>query len=130
MNEMEHRTSTCQLHMRSVSDTLELLSGKWKMYIISSLIIDGRQRFMDLQRNIKGIGPKMLSLELQDLELNQLVTRKVTNTKPVMVEYEITEYGQTLKPVISEISKWGALHRQRLFPKTEKAAEESTAFPL
>lgn len=109
----------CKLHLRSVRDTMELLQGKWKVFIISSLVMDGKQRFMDLQRNIEGIGAKMLSTELQELEMNQLVKRTVYETKPITVEYEITEYGKTLKPVITEISIWGQKHRERLFTNSK-----------
>jgi len=63
---------------------------------------------------VKGIGSKMLSKELQELEVNGLVKRTVLNTKPVMIEYEITEYGQTLNPIINEMSTWGIQHRQRI----------------
>ncbi len=110
----------CKMHLRSVRDTMELLQGKWKIFIISSLVMDGKQRFMDLQRNIDGIGAKMLSKELQELELNQLVKRTVYETKPITVEYEITEYGKTLKPVITEISIWGQKHREHLFATSTK----------
>ena len=53
----------------------------------------------------------MLSKELQDLEMNRLITRTVLNTKPVMVEYEITGFGKTLAPIIDEIAKWGIAYR-------------------
>lgn len=111
----EYTPEGCQAHLRSVRDTMELLSGKWKIYIISALILGEKQRFMDLQRSIQGIGAKMLSKELQELEINQLVKRTVLNTKPITVEYEMTEYGKTLKSVITEIGRWGYEHRQRLF---------------
>lgn len=107
--------NSCRLHLRSVRDTMELLSGKWKVYIISTLVMDGKQRFMDIMRNVEGIGAKMLSKELQELELNKLITRTVIQSKPITVEYEMTEYGKSLKPVISAISEWGINHRQFLF---------------
>lgn len=116
-----HSDTACKGHLRSVQDTMELLSGKWKIYIISALIFSDKQRFSELQRNLPGIGSKMLSKELQELELNQLITREVLHTKPITVEYSITDYGKTLGPVIGEIGKWGAEHRNKLFPKTEKA---------
>lgn len=77
-------------------------------------------RFMDLIRAVEGIGAKMLSKELQALEMNQLVKRTVCNTKPITVEYEITEYGKTLQPIIAEIGNWGKEHRKKLFQTAEK----------
>lgn len=56
----------------------------------------------------------MLSKELQQLEINGLVTRTVLETKPITVEYELTEYGHSLKPIINEMSSWGIQHRERV----------------
>lgn len=95
-------------------DVMELLSGKWKIQIIATLSFEGKKRFMDLLRNVEGIGSKMLSKELQTLESNQLVTRTVCDTKPITVEYEITEYGKTLNALIAEMISWGIEHRKRI----------------
>lgn len=96
---------------------MEILSGKWKFHILGTLIQSGKMRFMDLLREVDGIAPKMLSKELQDMEINHLVHRTVFNTKPVTVEYEITEYGKTLEPIIDEIAKWGIAYRKKVFRK-------------
>lgn len=72
-------------------------------------------RFMDLLREVEGIAAKMLSKELQDLEMNQLVSRRVLDTKPITVEYEVTEYGKTLKPIIDELANWGMAYRDAVF---------------
>ena len=100
--------------IRAIRDTMEILSGKWKIQIIGSLRFSGKQRFMDLLRNTEGIAAKMLSKELQDLEANKLVKRTVMNTKPITVEYEITEYGKGLDKVIHEIVSWGMYHRKKI----------------
>lgn len=73
---------------------------------------------MELQREVEGIGAKMLSKELRDLEINELVTRTVYNTKPVTVEYELTDYGKTLQDIIAAMMKWGENHRRRIIRKT------------
>ncbi len=64
---------------------------------------------------LKVSGPKMLSKELNKLELNGLITRSVQETKPVTVEYELTEYARSLKPLIDEMGAWGKQHRQKIF---------------
>ncbi len=107
----------CSKKFIAIRDAMELLSGKWKIHIISVLLYKGKLRFMDLTREIDGIAAKMLSKELQDLEINDLVKRTVCNTKPVTVEYEITEYGKSLGKVVDEIMNWGAAHRERVFSK-------------
>lgn len=108
-------TPVCQVRMQAISDTMSILSGKWKFHIIGTLIEGSKLGFMDLLREIDGIGSKMLSKELQDLEMNHLVNRKVMDTKPITVEYSITEYGATLAPVINELAGWGIEYRKFLF---------------
>ena len=76
-------------------------------------------RFMDLQRIVQGIGAKMLSKELQDLETHQLVKRTVKETKPITVEYEITAYGKSLETVIKSIANWGLQHRRTIMGKAD-----------
>ena len=110
----------CNQEIRAISDTLELLSGKWKIQIIATLIINGKMRFMELKRMVNGIGSKKLSQDLEQLEINKLLTRTVMNTRPITVEYEITPYGSTMKPLINEITKWGINHRKFIFTETTK----------
>src|SRR5690554_5352248 len=105
-------TPVCQIRMQAISDTMSILSGKWKFHILGTLIEGEQLGFMDLMREIDGIGSKMLSKELQDLEMNHLVSRTVMDTIPITVKYAITEYGDTLAPVINELAKCGIAYRQ------------------
>lgn len=105
--------SACALHHLAIRDTMDILSGKWKIRIIGALSF-GARRFMELKGTIDGIAAKMLSKELQDLELNGLVSRTVLNTKPITVEYDLTEYGHSLKPIIDLIAAWGIQHRNKV----------------
>ncbi|GAB1453424.1 helix-turn-helix domain-containing protein [Draconibacterium sp.] len=108
-------TPVCQVRMQAISDSMSILSGKWKFHILGTLIEGNKLGFMDLLREVNGIGTKMLSKELQDLELNHLVSRTVMNTKPITVEYAITEYGATLSPLIDELANWGIEYRQSIY---------------
>lgn len=108
-------TDICKNRILAINDTMQILSGKWKFHILGTLMIGGKMRFMDLMREVDGIGAKMLSKELQDMEINQLITRTVLDTKPITVEYEITSYGRTLEPIIDEIAKWGTAYREAMF---------------
>lgn len=108
-------TPVCKLRMQAISDTMSILSGKWKFHILGTLIEGNKLGFMDLLREVEGIGSKMLSKELQDLELNHLVSRTVMNTKPITVQYALTEYGETLSPLIDELAKWGIEYRQSMY---------------
>lgn len=113
------KSGDCAGHLRAIHDTLDMLSGKWKIAIIGSLSF-GKKRFMELQREVEGIGSKMLSKELRDLEINELVKRTVYDTKPVTVEYELTDYGKTLQSIINEMHKWGTQHRKRIMHAISK----------
>lgn len=103
----------CQSKLLPVRDALDILSGKWKLQIILCLTF-GKKRFRQIQREIPGLTPKMLSKELKDLEINGLASRQVYDTLPVTVEYELTAYGRTLKPLIAQLHKWGMAHRKKV----------------
>lgn len=106
----------CGKHIMAVRDALDIISGKWKLQIIISLLY-GKKRFKQMEREIIGITAKMLSKELKDLEINHLVQRTVYDTMPVTVEYALTDYGKTLKNLIAELDKWGTNHRKKILGK-------------
>ncbi len=102
--------------MLALGDAMDILNGKWKITIMCSLN-ENKKRFKELQRDIGAITGKMLSKELKELEMNELVSRHVMDTKPVTVEYKLTSYGQTLEKVIEELVNWGCKHRKRILRK-------------
>ena len=102
--------------MLALLDALDIFNGKWKIAIMCSLN-ERKKRFKDLQRDVGKITGKMLSKELKELEINELVKRTVFDTKPVTVEYELTSYGASLESVINELVDWGLKHRKRIFKK-------------
>ena len=104
--------------MLALWDTLDILNGKWKIAIMCSLN-ERKKRFKELQRDIGRITGKMLSKELKELEMNELVTRAVFNTRPVTIEYELTPYGETLETVLAELVNWGVKHRKRILRKQQ-----------
>lgn len=110
----------CSGYALPIKDTLDILSGKWKLPIIGSLF-HGKKRFKELEREIPNITPRMLSKELRELETNQLISRTVYDTVPATVEYEVTPYGKTLRDVLDALSKWGLNHRKRIIGKKQAA---------
>lgn len=104
----------CKEFIRPVRDVLDLISGKWKLPILIALSF-GSKRFTDLEKDVEGITPRMLTKELRDLETNQLVKRTVHDTYPVVIEYSLTEYGKSLDHVIEAMRDWGKKHRKKLF---------------
>src|SRR3954462_8578661 len=110
----DHMTGDqCTKQLLPVKAALDVLSGKWKLQIIISLSF-GKKRFKQIQRERPGLTPKRLSKELKELEMNEWATRQVYDTSPVTVEYELTAYGKTLRPLIGELHRWGTKHRKRI----------------
>ncbi len=103
----------CSSTILAISDTMEILNGKWKVSIIACLCYRP-MRYSELLKEVWGISGKMLSRELKELEMNELIERNVLNTAPVAVEYRITDYGKTLKQLTGTIADWGHIHRQRI----------------
>jgi len=103
----------CKATLSSIADALYVIGGKWKLRIIVALR-EGNKRFNEMQRTIDGISAKVLAAELKDLELNGFIRRKVYTGSPVVVEYEITEYSDSLNEVLHALSTWGAMHKQRI----------------
>lgn len=103
--------------MMAVHDAMDVLNGKWKIYIISSICHYNKRRFSDILNDVPGVSNKMLSKELKELEINRLVERTVLDTHPVTVEYELTEHGKTLKTIIQNLTDWGLAHRKTITGK-------------
>lgn len=103
----------CSHKILAISDTMDILNGKWKMSIIACLCYKP-MRFSELLKEVNNISGKVLSRELKDLEVNELIERIVLSTSPVAVEYRITEYGNSLKDLTNTIAEWGFIHRKRI----------------
>ena len=103
----------CQesLETTGLQYTLSLISGKYKMTILYTLMEFGVVRFNELKRYIGTISYKSLSAALKELEADQLVHREEYPQIPPKVEYSLTQRGQSLIPILDEMCEWGDLHR-------------------
>jgi len=110
----ETRRETCNSHLGALEDTLYAIGGKWKLKVISTMRDTGTTRFNELLRHIPGISAKVLSNELKELELNGLVMRTVYTETPVVIEYQLTEYSETLHNVLVSMIEWGRQHKARI----------------
>ncbi len=108
----KHTIDSCSKAKMAIRDTLDVVGGKWKLVLIS-VLRSGKKGFNELSREA-GISPRILSKELQELEMNGLVSRKVCDTKPVTVQYELTTYSETLSEVLLAMEKWGYQHRNKI----------------
>ena len=103
-----------------VDATLDVIGGKWKPFILFWLR-DRTLRFGELRREIPGVSERVLTRQLRDLEAVGVVRREVFAEIPPRVEYSLTDYGQTLRPVIDAMCVWGTAHRRRGVTTTDGA---------
>jgi DNA-binding HxlR family transcriptional regulator len=116
-----HTATECKATLNAIADSLYVIGGKWKLRIIVALK-EGNKRFNELHRVVEGISAKVLSTELKDLEMNGFVNRKVFTGTPVIVEYELSAYAETLDNVLNSLSEWGAMHREKVRKSMKKKA--------
>jgi DNA-binding HxlR family transcriptional regulator len=110
-----HTKESCKKARLAIQDTLDVVGGKWKLVLLS-ILMNGKRRFRELSREA-GITPRILSKELQEMEMNGLVSRTVCNTRPITVEYALTPYSETLSEVLEALNKWGEQHRLKIMKK-------------
>lgn len=103
--------------------TLAVIGGKWKLIILWHLGLDGTKRFGELKKLIPHITQKMLTNQLRELEEDQLISRKVYPEVPPRVEYTLTEYGQSLMPVLRAMYDWGKAYGENVIWKEPRAGE-------
>jgi DNA-binding HxlR family transcriptional regulator len=103
-----------------VETTIGVIGGKWKPLILWHLGEDGIHRFSELQRLIPGITRKMLTQHLRELERDGIVARTIFNELPPHVEYSLTKYGQTLRPLLRALCHWGSKHEAYLARNGER----------
>ena len=89
-----------------VEATLGLVGGKYKALILWKLMA-GALRFSELRRAVPGATPKMLTQQLRELEADGLVHRKVYPVIPPRVEYSLTPFGLSIRPVLESMYTWG-----------------------
>jgi DNA-binding HxlR family transcriptional regulator len=105
----------------AVEATMSVLSGIWKPVLLYHLI-DGPLRFNALCRLTPNATPRMITLQLRELEAHGVVDRVVFPEVPPHVEYSLTDFGRTLAPVLDALCAWGEAFKAR-----ESAREAATA---
>ncbi|MCT4632218.1 MAG: helix-turn-helix transcriptional regulator [Firmicutes bacterium] len=102
--------------------SVDVLGGKWKMQIMWHLK-DDILRYTELKKKLSKISQKILTLNLRELEEAGLVSRKIYPVSPPKVEYSLTEYGETIIPILDAIHMWGKDYSEE-FGVDVEAAEE------
>jgi DNA-binding HxlR family transcriptional regulator len=124
-NQLVYSAEQCKEYLAAVGDALYVIGGKWKLRILASLL-GGSMRFNELKRMVEGISSRVLSAELKELEMNGFIKRTVLQGSPAAVEYELTEYAQTLREIMQALGNWGAMHRDKIkqeFHKEEQVGK-------
>ena len=91
-----------------ISPVVDIVFSRWTTPVLWSLHAFGRQRFVELERGIKGITPKVLTQRLRQLERDGMVVRTYYPEVPPRVEYEITDLGRSLAPLFAHLAEWAA----------------------
>ena len=93
-----------------VATTIELIGSKWKLLIIK-LLLNKPHRFNELMKTIDGISQKVLTDSLRSMERDGIITRTVYAEIPPKVEYALSKLGNSLKPLINDMAKWGSKYK-------------------
>ncbi|PSK88898.1 HxlR family transcriptional regulator [Taibaiella chishuiensis] len=107
----------CRQNMIAIQDTLDVISGKWRIPIIVCLTMRPELSFTELKEELVYISAKVLSAELRFMEENNLVSREVKKTTTLTVKYSLTAYGRTLERLLFSLMDWGLTHRVQITGK-------------
>ncbi|MEQ3362390.1 winged helix-turn-helix transcriptional regulator [Raoultibacter massiliensis] len=94
-----------------VETTLALISNRWRVLILRDLM-GGPRRFSELKKSVGAITQKVLTANLRAMEESGLLTRTVFPEVPPRVEYELTDLGYSLKPILDSMREWGDGYRR------------------
>jgi DNA-binding HxlR family transcriptional regulator len=99
----------------AIEAALDVIGNRWKGIILFHLL-EGKKRFSELRRLIPSITQRMLTLQLRELEKDEVISRKIYPEVPPKVEYALTPFGKELKPLLFLLREWGA----KVMSKTKK----------
>lgn len=105
--------ANCKLNETGFNYTMSLIQGKYKMFILYTLMEFGVVRFNEMQKYIGGITYKTLSSTLKQLESDGLIHREEYPQIPPKVEYSLTERGKSLIPILDQMCDWGDKNKLR-----------------
>jgi len=100
----ELKTISEQMKCCPVDNTFKIIGKKFTIHILRNITILHQNRFNQFLESIEGINPKTLSVRLKEMEKNELIKRIIFNETPIRIEYNITEKGKTLTPIIMQMA--------------------------
>ena len=99
-----------------VATTVALIGSKWKLLILRNLMA-GPWRFNELKKDLNGVSQKVLTDSLRSLEEDGIVTRTVYPEVPPRVEYALSDLGESMRPIIDVMQRWGLEYQARMRQK-------------
>lgn len=109
-----------------VEATLSVIGGRWKPILVCHLL-SGRKRFGELRRLTPNATERMITLQLRELEADGVIDRHVFAEVPPRVEYEITDFGRSLEPVLVSMQAWGRAFKSRMLTREHEAEPAGAA---
>ncbi|MEM1453382.1 MAG: helix-turn-helix domain-containing protein [Planctomycetota bacterium] len=109
-----------------VEATLSVIGGRWKPVLVCHLL-QGRKRFGELRRLTPNATERMITLQLRELEADGVVARHVFAEVPPRVEYEVTDFGRSLEPILVQMQDWGRAFKERRFAAEAQTSEAQTS---
>lgn len=94
--------------------TLSLIGGRWKAGILWAMVEKGTLRFSEIRDELSGISERMLAKQLDELKEDGLIHRIAYPEVPPRVEYELTDLGISMQPMLKQMSEWGNMHKKRV----------------
>jgi DNA-binding HxlR family transcriptional regulator len=94
-----------------VATTVGVIGNKWKLLILRD-VLTGAKRFGELRKSLEGISQKVLTDCLRSMEQDGIITRTIFPEVPPRVEYSLSELGETMRPVIATMEKWGREYQE------------------
>lgn len=98
-----------------VATTVQLIGSKWKILIIRNLLTRP-WRFNELRKDLEGISQKVLTDSLRSMEEDGIITRTVYPEVPPRVEYALSELGESMRPILDVMERWGTAYQAKADP--------------
>ncbi|MGI0019450.1 MAG: winged helix-turn-helix transcriptional regulator [Nitrososphaera sp.] len=98
-----------------IDNTFRIVGKKFTVHILRDMLYQKQKRFNEFLHSVEGINPNTLSTRLREMEKNALVERKVYPETPVRVEYNLTEKGKDLLPILEQMSAFSMKHAPEIF---------------